>query len=81
MEKLTELQKVKIVAVDHRYWSSTQLIDSALGAGIFTNHNQNCSYSYERVYAMLRDGNDWVTKKLIDFAKNNSLAPKEVWSY
>ncbi len=83
MEELTELQKVKVVATDHRYWTPTALIKSALKAEVFMNHNhdQTQPYSYERVYAMLRDGNNWVTKKLIDYAKSNSLAPNEVWSY
>ena len=72
-EKLTEIQKIKIVAVDYRYWTPKVLIESALKAGVFMNLNKNRCYSYERVYAMLREGKGWVTKKLIEYARKNSL--------
>ena len=71
MGKLTELQKLKKVAVDHQYWTNTKLIRAALKAGLFMNLNQNKPYEYGTIYAMLRDGKEWVTKKLTRYAAEN----------
>lgn len=70
-EELTELEKVRIIAVDYRYWVPKKLIEAALESGIFINLNRNRPYSYERVYGMLREGKDWVTEKLKKYAEEN----------
>lgn len=73
MKNPTELEKVKIAATKYKYWYPKRLIEAALAKSIFMNLNRNKSYSYSRVYAMLREGRGWVTKKLVDFAEKNPI--------
>ena len=66
--KWTEVERVKLAAAKYKYWYTVTLIKSALNAGIFMNLNEGKPYSYGRIYAMLREGKDWVADKLIAYA-------------
>ena len=71
MDEITELQRVKKIAVESKYWYPAKLIKAAIKAGVFMNLNKGEPYSYQRVYGMLREGKAWVTEKLANFAKEN----------
>ncbi|MCK4827015.1 hypothetical protein KA005_65380, partial [bacterium] len=73
MGDMTEVEKVKIAATENKYWYVRPLINAALKAEVFMNLNEDRPYTYERIYAMLREGKDWVTTKLVDYAEKNPI--------
>ena len=73
MKELTEFEKVKLEAIRCRYWYPKRLIDAAIEAKVLVNLNTGKPYSYSRIYAMLKEGKDWVTKKLAKYANEHPI--------
>ncbi len=69
----TETEKVRKAAINNGYKFGKSLIDAALKSEVFMNLNKNKAYSRARVYGMLKEGKEWVTNKLVDFAESNPI--------